>query len=214
MNETSSIKFLCKLTGKCCTHNQVILNSFDIFDIAIHLNVSAKFLFQNKLITYIINKNNYWMDPIINLGTDNVCPFLKSEFHNYLCEIHSHRPTVCRIFPLNYNFDSKNYALNNVSQERCKECFNNEKSISYDDFISESDLKQRIKLEEIYREFIIEINSLGYNLKDIIKKDKKKKVFFQIQEILYEKYPGNIEKYSAIPWDEIKIEILDLIHFS
>jgi Fe-S-cluster containining protein len=214
MTQNSNFKFLCKLTGKCCIHNQVILNSFDIFNIAIHLNVSAKFLFQNKIITYIINKNNYWMDPIINLGTDSVCPFLKSDSHNYLCEIHSHRPTVCRIFPLNYNFESKIFNVNDVSRERCLECFDNEINIDYDEFFLESDLKNRIKIEEFYREFIIEINSFGYNLKDIVKNDKKKKVFFKIQEILYEKYPGNFEKISEFPWDEIKLEILDLIHFS
>ena len=214
MTEISNFKFLCKLTGKCCIHNQVILNSYDIFNIAINLNVSAKFLFQNKLITYIINKNNYWMDPVINLGKDNVCPFLKTESQNYLCDIHSHRPTVCRIFPLNYNLESKDFKINSVSRERCLECFNNDVSIDYSDYILLSDLDKRIKIEEIYRKFLAEINSFGYNLKDIVRNDKKKKIFFQIQETLYEKYPGSMERNLEFPWDDIKLEILDLIHFS
>ena len=214
MTEISNFKFLCKLTGKCCIHNQVILNSYDIFNIATNLNVSAKFLFQKKLITYIINKNNYWMDPIINLGTDNVCPFLKAETQNYLCDIHSHRPTVCRIFPLNFNFESKEFKINNESQKRCLECFNNDVSIDYSDFISESDLDKRIKIEGVYRNFLEEINSFGYNLRDIVKNDKKKKIFFKIQETLYEKYPSSMERFLEFPWEDIKLEILDLIHFS
>jgi Fe-S-cluster containining protein len=214
MNESTSLHFLCKLTGKCCIHNQVILNSFDIFCIAQSLNLSAKFLFEKKILSYVINKNNYWMDPVINLGKDNVCPFLKAEDMNYLCEIHTHRPTVCRIFPLNYNFNSQEFSINSISRERCKNCFNDEKEIKISDYILESDLSTRIKIEESYREFLEEIISLGVNLKDIIKNEKKQQIFFKIQEILYEKYPGKYEENHDFSWDDIKTEILDLIHFS
>ena len=75
MDYTESINFYCKLLGTCCTHNQVSLTPFDIFILANHLEVPANFLYKNKLISYIINKNDYWMEPVINLKNE-VCPFL------------------------------------------------------------------------------------------------------------------------------------------
>ncbi len=213
MNLNDSIHFYCKLLGTCCTHNQVSLTPYDIFILANHLEVPANFLYKNKLISYIINKNDYWMEPVINLKNE-ICPFLlfKNE-SDRICDIHESRPTVCRIFPLNYNIQNNSYTLPERAEERCKECFNTDENVLVIDYIESSELGERIIFYKDYIDFKKIILNHGYTLQAIKGKPTQKKQFFKIQEILYEKYPNQYSKYSVLPWEEMKQEILDVIEF-
>jgi Fe-S-cluster containining protein len=208
-----SINFYCKLLGTCCTHNQVSLTPYDIFILANHLEVPANFLYKNKLISYIINKNDYWMEPVINLKNE-ICPFLlfKNE-SDRICDIHESRPTVCRIFPLNYNIQNNSYTLSESAEGRCKECFNSDEKVLINDYIESSKLEERIIFYKDYIDFKRIILNHGYTLQKIKGKPIQKKQFFKIQEILYEKYPNQYSNNSIFPWEEMKQEILDVIEF-
>ena len=214
MNKDDKINFLCKLTGRCCIHNQVILNPLDIFNISNYLEIPSKYLFKKKILTYIINKSDYWMDPMINIGKENICPFLISPNEKeFLCEIHEARPTVCRIFPLNFNYNTEKFKFVKSSQQRCKECFDNNESLSIDDFIKSSDLENRFIFQKDYRSFINYIIDSGYTIEKIKNNELKQMNFFKIQTILYETYPPQFNRTDTFPWDDIKQEIKDIIEF-
>lgn len=213
MDYTESINFYCKLLGTCCTHNQVSLTPFDIFILANHLEVPANFLYKNKLISYIINKNDYWMEPVINLKNE-VCPFLffKNDSER-ICEIHESRPTVCRIYPLNYNIQLNSYTIPENAKERCKKCFDTEEIVSVNEYIKSSELEERINFYKDYIDLKKIILNHGFTLQKIKGNPVQKKQFFKIQEILYEKYPIQFSSQTVFPWEEIKQEIFDVIEF-
>lgn len=215
MNTDEIIKFSCKLTGKCCIHNQVVLNPLDIFEISRYLNVPSEFLFKKKILTYIINSKDFWMDPVINLLDDNICPFLKYEEDNkYLCDIHKFRPTVCRIFPLNYNYEKNTFKFVELSQNRCKNCFETDEVTSISDFIENSELSHRINFQKDYREFINFLISSDFNLQKIKGKENLKIKFFKIQKLLYETYPNKYSEHDELPWTEIYSSIMDIVNFT
>ena len=214
MKFSDNIKFLCKLTGKCCIHNQVVLNPLDIFDIGNFLQIPASLLFKKKILTYIINKKDYWMDPIINLSEGSICPFLKyQDEKTFLCDIHQSRPTVCRVFPFNYNYNTDTFKLVNHSGVRCKECFETENLYNISDFVEDSGLKKRFEFQREYREFISEILKFGYSIDKIKGDELKKPRFFRIQKILYETYPNQYDLNSEFPWNDVRETIRDIILF-
>jgi Fe-S-cluster containining protein len=213
MHLSESITFYCKLLGTCCTHNQVSLTPYDIFILANHLEVPANFLYKNKLLSYIINKNDYWMEPVINLKNE-ICPFLffKNDSER-ICEIHESRPTVCRIYPLNYNIENNSISISENAKERCRKCFDTDEKVFVGEYIVNSELEERIIFYKDYIDFKKVILHHGFTLQKIKGKPIQKKNFFKIQEILYEKYPNQYFKESVFPWEEMKQEILDVIEF-
>ncbi len=211
MNSLQSFRFMCKMMGTCCIHNQVILNPLDIYNIARALDVPSKYLFNQKIITYIINQKDMWMEPIIHLKNE-ICPFLvyKSDTKK-ACDIHEHRPTVCRIFPLNLNTQNSSFSIPENASDRCKECFDTERNIQIEEYLEESNLNDKLIFYRNYVDFKNELILSGFTLNGIKGNPTKRKKFFRIQEILYEKYPSSSQDTPDFPWDDIQIEIKDLV---
>lgn len=103
-------------TGGCdgcsaCCHNVgdlVVLTPFDVYEIASHLNVSFDELLINKL---ELREYNKILLPHLKMhGDSKRCSFLNGEDR---CEIHGHRPNICRLFPLGrvYEEDDFKYFL-------------------------------------------------------------------------------------------------------
>jgi Fe-S-cluster containining protein len=211
MNTITSFPFFCKMMGTCCIHNQVVLNPLDIFHIAKALEVPAKYLFSNKIITYIINQKDMWMEPIIHLNNE-VCPFLvyKSEIQK-ICDIHESRPTVCRIYPLNYNIQNDSVSIPENAMLRCRACFETDNDVQIDEYIQESKLDDKLNFYKKYIDFKNDLIMNGFNLNGIKGNTMKRKKFFKIQEILFEKYPSSSKEKLEFSWEEIKLEIKDVI---
>jgi Fe-S-cluster containining protein len=205
--------FLCKLTGRCCVQNLVILSPFDIFRLATYLGKSAKDLFQEKIITYTINKSDYWMEPIINSGKDSICPFLlPKNIEEHICEIYEVRPLVCRLYPLKYNPQEDMYFRRDDSESRCHQCFSIENEyLPLQEFVESSNLPTLTKEYNKYRNTIFNLVKNGFNIIDIKNKKDKQKIFFELQKILYETYPNNLENHSEYPWELVSSEIENLI---
>ncbi len=208
------VPFLCKATGKCCIHNLVILSSFDIFNIAKALGLSAKELFENKILTYRINPSSYWMEPILNSRVNSTCPFLFHEASEdnveYLCNIYESRPLVCRIYPLKYDKDESLFMRFLPAEHRCFECITNENNPTLEKYLENSNIPILLKEFNQYLELLEKIQDI-LNLEKIKKNKPAQKKFFEIQSILYETYPGKNSLLESLPFDEMKYKIEEVL---
>lgn len=211
LEKTSILPFLCKQTGKCCVNNLVPLSPFDIFELAKYLNFYAKELFEMRLLSYKITTSTYFMEPVIQINEKNVCPFLKLSDSKYLCGIYEVRPFACRIFPLKYDPDNDKFLRNQNSENRCLECTLDENGVSLENYMKENGFENKTKNFTRYRNLVEKISLQGFNLKELVRKKEKQKVFFYIQALLYETYP-NQENLQEYPWDKVETEILRLIN--
>lgn len=209
------VPFLCKATGKCCIHNLVLLSSFDIFRIAKNLKISAKELFEKKLITYRINPTSFWMEPILNSRSNSTCPFLYRELdganEKYLCEVYESRPLVCRMYPLKYDKDANLFMRFLPAEHRCYECITTENNPTLDEYLNESKVNPMLVEFNRYLALVEKITGAGYNLEQIKKNKPAQKVFFEIQSILYETYPDKENTHETLPFEEIEKRINEII---
>lgn len=208
------VPFLCKATGKCCIHNLVILSSFDIFNIAKGLNLSAKELFENKILTYRINSSSFWMEPILNSRINSTCPFLFNEAFEdtveYLCKIYEVRPLVCRIYPLKFDKDQSLFMRFLPAEHRCFECITTENNPTLEEYLDNSNIPKLLKDFNLYLEFLEKIQEI-LNLEKIKKNKPAQKKFFEIQSILYETYPNKNETLDSLPFEEMKARVEDVL---
>ena len=97
-----TIKFNCKQCGKCCSgRSDIILNPFDVYQIAKALNITTQDVINNYC--EIIIGNNSCL-PVIVLKEDNrrLCPFLKffATEGKFKCSINNYKPGACIMHPI------------------------------------------------------------------------------------------------------------------
>lgn len=90
-----TFKFRCKKCGECCQNIEIMLSSFDIFQIAKFLYKSPAEIITSYCRAYNGCDSKYPLYEI-KLRGDGTCPFLIRK----LCLIDSVKPTACRLFPL------------------------------------------------------------------------------------------------------------------
>lgn len=208
------VPFLCKATGKCCIHNIVILSSFDIFNIANNLGLTAKQLFENKILTYRINASSFWMEPILNSRSNPSCPFLfqnEEDKEKYLCKIYDFRPLVCRIYPLKYDKDEKIFLRFLPAENRCNECISTDSNQSLTEYLDVGNVPALLNEFTQYFELLEKIQQADLNLEKIKKNKPAQKKFFTIQSILYETYPSANNKLTALPFNELKLKVEEIL---
>lgn len=100
----------CEGCSACChgVGDFVVLNPFDVFEICHHLNITFDQLLVNKLTLHTDGKIT--LPHLKMLGDQERCAFLDAKNR---CEIHTHRPDICRLFPLGrfYEGDDFKYFL-------------------------------------------------------------------------------------------------------
>jgi len=217
-NSNDLLPFLCKSTGKCCIHNLVILSSFDIFRIAKALGFSAKELFEKKILTYRINPNSFWMEPILNSKVNSTCPFLFSENNNadnkeYLCQIYEFRPLVCRIYPLKYDKQDNIFMRFIPSEQRCFECITSENNQTLTKYLENANIPNLLEEFTDYLK-LIELIQMDLNLEKIKNNKPAQKKFFEIQAVIYETYPSKNSVLDSLPFEEMKFRIEEILNNS
>ncbi len=100
----------CEGCSACChdVGDLVTLTPFDVYEIRKFLNITFEELLEGKL--ELIEENKISL-PHLKMRADNLkCHFLDD---NNRCEIHGHRPNICRLFPLArvYGDDDFKYIL-------------------------------------------------------------------------------------------------------
>ena len=89
--------FKCRNCGKCCKNREdLMINSRDIFNIAMVLGLTNEQAIDRYCDTYIGKDSRI---PILRLnpvGASKTCPLLS----NNNCKVHNLKPTVCALYPL------------------------------------------------------------------------------------------------------------------
>lgn len=100
----------CDGCSACChdVGDMVVLNPYDIYNIAKNSSVSFDELTGNKL--NMITDGKIALPYLKMVGSKNRCAFLNE---NDRCSIHTYRPSICRLFPLGrfYEDDGFKYFL-------------------------------------------------------------------------------------------------------
>ena len=107
-----TIKFNCKRCGKCCSgRSDIIINPFDVYQIAKTLNITTKEVIENYCEVYCGNNSCL---PIVVLKEDErgLCPFLKffPDQGKFGCSINDSKPGACIMHPIGIvrSFDKTN----------------------------------------------------------------------------------------------------------
>ena len=91
----SKIRFHCQRSGQCCHHNQVMLNPFDIMEMARFLAMPSS-AFLQQYVSFHIGADSHLPIAMLEQIQDGDCAFLKDR----RCSIHPAKPKICRAFPL------------------------------------------------------------------------------------------------------------------
>ncbi|MCB1177558.1 MAG: YkgJ family cysteine cluster protein [Leptospiraceae bacterium] len=213
LENLKSVPYKCNQSGSCCVNNLVMLNPFDIFRIAKHLNVTAKYLFQNRIFAYQIIPSTYWMEPTIQLKPNSACQFLyrdKVETEKLKCKVYESRPFTCRIFPLKFDPDNNIYLRGEKGENRCRGCVDESINIDLNEYLQPV-LNDKLQEEYTeYRNFVESLSLRGYNIKEIKNKKDKQKIFFNIQALLYETFP-TIDNEEFYPFEKVKEKIEEML---
>lgn len=210
------VPFACKATGKCCIHNLVMLSSFDIFRLAKSLNVTAKKLFEEKLLTYRINPISYWMQPILHAKSNSTCQFLVRDSNTtkekYICDVYEARPLVCRLYPLKFDKDENIFMRFLPAEYRCYECITTENNPTLDEYLTSSNSLEFLEEFKAYLSLKEKVIEKGLNLQQIKKNKIAQSKFFKIQSLLYETYPDVDNSYSSLPFDKITENVESILN--
>lgn len=95
LSKKSRIRFQCQRSGQCCHHNQVMLNPFDIMEMAKFLEMPSP-VFLKQYVSLHIGGGSHLPIAMLKQIQDGECAFLQ----NRKCSIHPAKPKICRAFPL------------------------------------------------------------------------------------------------------------------
>ena len=89
--------FKCRNCGKCCKNREdILLNSRDIFNLAIALSLNNEQVINKFCEIYIGEASRFPILRLKPIGTNSACPFFKEN----KCSVHSLKPASCALFPL------------------------------------------------------------------------------------------------------------------
>jgi len=86
-SRTDDFSYQCNCCNRCCRHKDIQVNPFELLQIAEALGLTTT----EALNQFVQNEK-----PFLKQNSDGSCVFLGTQG----CTIHSHRPGVCRIYPL------------------------------------------------------------------------------------------------------------------
>lgn len=116
LQPNQTFRFHCDMCGDCCRHRKdILLTPFDLNRIARHLGDSPKEVIDRYCIVYVGDSSRFPVVLLKSEGQDDACPFLKDN----RCSIHSHKPTVCALFPLGraMMYDQETGAKGNLTKK-------------------------------------------------------------------------------------------------
>jgi Fe-S-cluster containining protein len=120
VNLDDEFEFHCNRCGACCTNrNDILLTPFDVYNLAIALNVTGQDIVNNYLDVYIGHSSHLPVATIADTP-QHKCPFLEFDATEmlYKCKVNDRKPGACKTHPfgivrsMNANtieFDSINY---------------------------------------------------------------------------------------------------------
>jgi len=142
LSKKSKIRFQCQRSGQCCHHNEVMLNPYDIMEMAKFLNMPS-LAFVMEYVSIHIGGDSHLPIAMLKQIQGGECAFLKDR----KCSIHPAKPKICRAFPLAVvtEFDPKTgKAKTGYIQTKHISCpgTKSSKTIIFEQFRKQADLKR------------------------------------------------------------------------
>lgn len=170
----------CKGCSDCCRGmgESIILDPYDIYRLTTGLHVSFEELLAEKI---ALNVYDGMILPHLKMsGSSDACAFLNEEGR---CSIHSHRPSICRLFPLGrfYEEDGFRYFL------QIHECKNqNRTKVKVKKWIDTPDLKENSEFVLKWHDFVNDVQDqmIQANNEELFKKVN----MFLLQHFFVERY--------------------------
>jgi Fe-S-cluster containining protein len=94
-------EFHCNRCGACCTcRNDIILSPYDVYNLAVALDVTGKDVVNKYLDVYIGNNSHLPVATIADTP-QHKCPFLEFDANEmlYKCKVNDHKPGPCKTHP-------------------------------------------------------------------------------------------------------------------
>lgn len=147
----------CKGCSACCTGmgSSIVLDPLDVHRISAHLGKKFEALLESEVELHVV-------DGVIlpNLKMTPSCVFLNEEGR---CNIHAHRPGICRIFPLGRIYEDGDFSY--ILQ--VKECAAEKKAkIKVSKWIDTPDLKKNQAFVRDWHYFLCEIHDMFLKKQD------------------------------------------------
>jgi len=146
---------------ECCRRLEVILTPYDILRLKKALNISSESFLERY--TEVIFPENIGL-PMLKLKKQKNCPFLGEKG----CLIYSHRPSVCRLYPLGSGFSSKKRVYFLIKEPECLG-FQAKKTITVGEWINSQGLKEYEEMNALFAELIFlknKIRPVGLTVKE------------------------------------------------
>jgi len=170
LSKKSKIHFQCQQSGQCFHHNEVMLNPYDIMEMAKFMNMPSAEFFRKYVSIRIGGDSQLTIAMLLQIQSGE-CAFLKDR----KCSIHPAKPKICRAFPLAAGtvFDPKTgKAKSGYLQTGRISCpgTKTNKTITFKQFAKQADLK---RYDEGSRPFIEGIHDIcmNYRTKELTKED-------------------------------------------
>ncbi len=207
LSKKSKIRFHCQQSGQCCHHNEVMLNPYDIMEMAKFMNMPS-LAFVMEYVSIHIGGSSHLPIAMLKQIQNGECAFLKER----KCSIHPAKPKICRAFPLAAvtQFDSKTgKAKSDYVQTKRISCpgTKTNKTITFEQFRKQADLK---RYDEGSRPFIEGIRDLCTNFRteDLTERDYDFIIpFLYFPDSILKKKKGNNPTDSA-EWSKIGMECI------
>jgi Fe-S-cluster containining protein len=208
LSKKSKIRFHCQQSGQCCHHNEVMLNPYDIMEMAKFLKMPSLAFIMEYVSIHIGGSSHLPIAMLKQIQSGN-CAFLKDK----KCSIHPAKPKICRAFPLAAitSFDEKTGKVKSgYIQTKRISCPGTKanKTITFEQFRKQAGLKQ---YDEGSRSFIEGMHGLStnYRTKDLTERDYDVIVpFLYFPDSILKKNDDNIQTDSA-EWLRIGMECVE-----
>lgn len=179
----------CKGCSACCHDmgSSIILDPLDLKRISEHLGASFHMLLGDKIELNIVDGI---ILPNLKMSSRNnaACVFLNSENR---CSIHSHRPGICRIFPLGRIYENGNFSYILQIQE-CQK--SNKSKVKVSKWIDTPDLTKNQKFISDWHYFLKDVHQILVQKND---DEYIKKITMQILQFFYiEPYNPEVDFYE------------------
>ncbi len=184
----------CQGCSACCHHvgDLVVLTPFDVWELMAYLKVSFNELLENKL--ELEEEKKITLPYLRMQGSSERCSFLNEEGR---CEVHAHRPNICRLFPLGRVYQDNTFKyflqIGNCQKTPLKE-------VKVKDWIAIEDYEQNKAFILAWHQLL---KALGFRLKFVKDAEECKYINDYLLDTFYHKLLEEPEDFYTAFWRKL-----------
>lgn len=177
----------CKGCSACCRNmgQSIVLDPLDIYRLTTGIGVTFEQLLSESVELNVID--GIILPNIKMNDKTDACSFLNAEGR---CEIHAHRPGICRLFPLGRYYDNQDFQYF-IQVHECK--YPNKTKVKVRKWIDTPELDKNHKFILDWHDFVDDLQNRFQSLDE----EKIKKIdLFVLQHFFIERYSDNEDFYT------------------